>query len=285
MPNIKYLFIFSAMALLSCQIFLLQNKNQHKPPEKKQVETKNINIETYDGIINQLEIWNKSFASISKMNVYGKTSEGKECVYFKIGTPDKPKILIHSGVNGYEKSSTIATMKLIDKLLHDQDEEVIWLINNREMYFIPVVSPDLYSNQSQKVIHFPTGTKFNNDMNASVKNLVDFSNDMKFKAVLNLHADGKNICYSQKTCKKDLNKIHDIAEKMSSLCGYDIVKNYNDTNKDVDWFYSTGSCSITFNTTDENIKQTYDAFLSFIKEAAESDMNPQPIRPIFYQAD
>lgn len=289
MRNIRTTMVVFGVVLLLCQALLFINKKENKKIEHKvaaKQEIKINNYESYEGIISQLELWHKQFPESTSFTVYGKSAEGKDCAYLRIGTKDKPKILVHSGVRGFEQPSVLTNMKLLDRLLHDRDEEIAWLLKNRDIYFIPVVSPDLFIHENKKANNvFPTGTKIEPTMTASIKNLVDLANELKFKAVLNLHSEGKNISYPQKTCNKDFATIQNVVQKMSDLSGYDIAKPVELMNSDVNWFYSTGACSINMNTSEVNLRKTYDAFVAFMKEAAESDMNPQPIRPIFYQAD
>ena len=285
MKTPKTLLFAFAILLFGTLFLLLENKSTGKKEiktTKSIIEKKVKSEDAYDQVSNELNALHKKYSQISSLVKYGKSSEGRDCIYFKIGSQDKPKILIHSGLNGQEKQTTTASIQLLTNILKNQnDTEIKWLLENREIYFIPVVSPDAFVSGKDSGSSFPDGTKYE-FMTASVKNLVELANDLKFKAVLNLHSNGQSIAKPNKVCSKDFTYVTNLVEKMSNLSGFKIE---NGNEIDTNWFYSTGSCSLTLNLKNKDLPQAYDAVITFIKEAAESDMNPQPIRPIFYQAD
>lgn len=285
MKTPKMIFVALAILIFGFQFFLLENKSNKKEIKitKKISEKVEKNKDNYSIILDELNQLQKIAPNSTSIVKYGKSAEGRDCVYFRLGTQDKPKILIHGGLNGEEKQSVLVGIQLLNKLLKNQsDNEIKWLIENRDIYFIPVASPDAFAENKNNQSKFPNGTKYDS-MTASVKNLVDLANDLKFKAVLNLHSDGKSIAKPTNLCAKDYNNVSNLIEKMSNLSGLKIDKNI--VSEDANWFYTTGSCSVIMNIDNKNLPQAYDAVMTFMKEAAESDMNPQPIRPIFYQAD
>ena len=54
--------------------------------------------------------------------------------------------MIQSGLEGDEEFSVLANMNLIYRLLTSfgNDNEITWLLKNRDIYFVPVASPDTY---------------------------------------------------------------------------------------------------------------------------------------------
>ena len=285
MKTPKMIFVALAILLFGFQFFLLENKSNKKEIKitKKISEKVEKAKDNYGIILDELNQLQKIAPYSTSIVKYGISAEGRDCVYFRLGTQDKPKILIHGGLNGEEKQTVAVSIQLLNNLLKNQsDNEIKWLIENREIYFIPVVSPDAFAENKNNPSKFPNGAKYDS-MTASVKNLVDLANDLKFKAVLNLHSDGKSIAKPTNLCAKDYNNVSNLVEKMSNLSGLKIDKNI--VSEDANWFYTTGSCSVVMNIDNKNLPQAYDAVVTFMKEAAESDMNPQPIRPIFYQAD
>jgi hypothetical protein len=305
MDKIRNFLIIFTLGLFFTESFIIHKKIESKTHVKKnsnknEIVQDSVDYNTYQKIIDQLNKWHLEYKDITEISTYGKTSKGTECVYFRIGTKDKPKILIQSGIEGNEEFSILANILLIQKILskYNQNEEIEWLVKNRDIYFIPVVSPDSYLKKENKRMNiFPVGTKYESSMPSSVRVLVDLTNNLKFKSVLSLHPYGESFTYPKNACVKDSGNICKVIEKMSSTNGFQIKKPINQINDDVNWFYSINACSvgvfigqeskdyIVYSDIEPSVNQSFNSFILFIKESVEIDLNPQPLRPVYHQAD
>lgn len=258
---------------------------------------------SYSDILEQLKKWNLEAPSVTEVTAYGKTSQGTECNYFRIGTKDKPKVLIQSGLYGDEEFSILATMNLIEKILsgYGKNDDITWVVDNRDIYFIPVASPDTYLKPDKiegynPHTSFPYPKRPNNASPSPIKLMMSMMNNMKFKAVLNMHTPGESI-YPPEICKKeDGDKICGIIAKMTGLNGYktDRIENAHGSGSDSDWFYSSGAASVQmmwgkktrqfveYSEVSPSVDRSLSAILLFIKEGTELELHPTPLRTIYY---
>ena len=257
----------------------------------------------YGDIIEQLKKWNSEAPSVTEVTAYGKTSQGTECNYFRIGNKEKPKVLIQSGLYGDEEFSILATMNLIEKILsgYGKNDDITWIVDNRDIYFIPVASPDTYLKPDKiegynPHTSFPYPKRPNNASPSPIKLMMSMMNNMKFKAVLNMHTPGESI-YPPEICKKeDGDKISGIIAKMTGLNGYktERIENTHGSGTDTDWFYSSGATSVQmmwgqktrqfveYSEVSPSVDRSLNAILLFIKEGTELELNPTPLRTIYY---
>lgn len=262
---------------------------------------------TYNDIVDQMNKWQKEAPSMTEMIKYGKTANGTECNYLRIGTKEKPKVLVHSGLYGDEEFAILASMNIMEKILskYGKDDEVTWLLDNRDIYFVPVCSPDSYL-KSDKIEGYNPHTSFpypkrpNNPSPSPVKLLMTMMNNLKFKAVLNMHTPGESI-YAPEICKKDDgDKINALVSKMVGLNGYktERLENAHGSGSDVDWFYSCGATSvqmmwgkksrqyIEYSEVSRSVERSFNSIILFMKEGTELELNPTPLRTIyFYEAE
>jgi len=291
------------------------NQKITKPIETEHkiiVKTESISLPTeqyksYQHIIQQLNRWHQESPSNTEIGVYGKTTKGTSCNYFRIGAKNKPKVLIHSGLVGNEEFPVLMNMHIIHKLLTDYEtkSEIKYLLDNRDVYFVPVASPDTYlkSNTIEDIdpmTSFPTYKKMNPQTSSATLALMQWAENQKFKAVLNNHAPGEKILPPEICVNEDREKIYKIINKMISANGYltsETNKNES-TGNDTDWFYATGSCSIqmqwgkkskqyiSYSEVEPTLNRNYNSILIFIKEAIDINVSPKPLKAIyFYQVD
>jgi hypothetical protein len=268
-----------------------------------QVSNVALNYKKQSDIIDQLEKWNKEAPDFTDIATYGKTANGTECHYFRIGTKDKPKVLINAGLYGDEEYAILATMHTIEKLLngYGKNDDITWILNNRDIYFIPTMSPDTYL-KSDKIegynpsISFPYPKRPNNPSPSPIKLVMCLMNHMKFKAVMNMHTFGESI-YAPEICQKeDGDKINNLIAKMIGINGYktERLENAQGSGTDVDWFYSAGSASIKmmwgkksrqfveYTEVGPSVEKSLPAIVLFIKEAADLNLCPTPLHTVYY---
>ena len=88
---------------------------------------------------------------ISNRVVIGQSVEGRDIWAFKVSDnpnedEDEPEVLIYCLTHSREPLGMMNLMYFVQLLLeeYDEDSELNYLINNREIWFIPVVNPDGY---------------------------------------------------------------------------------------------------------------------------------------------
>jgi len=213
---------------------------QHVRPEPKIEEPIQNNITnpkpdymTYDQTVSQLKKWNGEAPELTEVGVYGQSSKKKDLYYIRIKNKrngDKPKVLITACLHGNEPLSSSTTMWYIGSLLdgYGKDEKITFLLDNRDIYFVPVVSPDSYPNSRwvdgvDPNRNFPGPHKPNHRSIPPVKAIQDLFLDIKPKAMISGHTWGR-VYLTPYGDRMDNCPDHDeyqrVIGEMSKLSGY-----------------------------------------------------------------
>ena len=107
---------------------------------------------TWDELNNRFdELLNLYSNIISERLVIGQSIEGRDIWAFKVSdnpniNEDEPEVLYSSLIHAREPLSMMNLFYFVQKMGegYNSDEELTYLVNNREMWFIPVVNPDGY---------------------------------------------------------------------------------------------------------------------------------------------
>jgi hypothetical protein len=308
--NIIKLATIAILAAITLFVYNQKIKSKTEEPKKllvKKVEQKQY-LKTYDisnkvpdhlsypQTIEHLKKWKEEAPDIVEVGVYGKTKSGTDLYYIRINQKDiknKPTVLYTSCIHGNEPLAAGITMAYIGTLLdgYNKNNEITEIINSRDLYFIPVVSPDSYP-----ISRFVDGVDPNRDFSSpkfpqhksspSVEALIDFYWKIRPKAVISGHTFGKLLLtpfgdnYGLSQHDKDYVRI---VGRMAEICGYKKIpcaELYSRpiSGTEVDWFYRNGSMAVVIEfgshqdkPTQEEIykefKITKDAINLFIKEA------------------
>ncbi len=251
----------------------------------------------YSAIQNQLEQWKQQSPNLVETGTYGTSTRGVKLSYIRITNlldpSPKKKVLITACIHGNEPLATSTTMGFIGTMLSNYtvDNEVTDLINTRDIYFVPVVSPDSYPN-SRHVDgvdpnrNFPSGP---GDSKRSVKPLDDLQKwflQIKFNAAISGHTFGRVylIPYGDRTelCPNNEDYVR-IIGKMQGMSQYRRQRACEMYSRpifgsEVDWYYRNGAFAIvceygthqripTMSDTKAEFDMTYKATLVFIREA------------------
>jgi len=239
----------------------------------------------YEQTVLQLKQWNLEAPEMTEVGVYGKTSKGRDCYYLRVFNKrhsqlaEKPRVLITACIHGNEPLSSSTTMWYIGNLLsrYGKDDGISQVIDSRDIYFVPVVSPDSYP-----VSRIVDGVDPNRDFyslnrshkpSACVKAIQDLFMKIKPNAVMSGHTWGRVYLtpYGDKmqNCP-DHDAIMSVMNKMSGLSGYRCMRvcdmyNPNGTinnppirvtdlesdyvispiyGTEVDWYYNNGAFAI-----------------------------------------
>jgi hypothetical protein len=209
-------------------------------PIKNNITKSQPSYMNYDQTVAQIKQWNKEAPEMTEVGVYGKTSRGKDCYYIRINNrrnsqvAERPKVLITACIHGNEPLASSTVMWYIGSLLerYGKEEAVTQLLDTRDIYFVPVLSPDSYPN-SRAVDgvdpnrDFPGPSRPNHNSSAPVKAIQDLYMKIKPNAVMSGHTWGRVYLtpYGDKTQNcPDHDKIMVVMNKMKSLSGYRCIR-------------------------------------------------------------
>lgn len=242
----------------------------------------------YDEVIALMKEWNQQAPEITAFGTYGKNRQGTDLTYLRIGTPGMPKLLIHASIHGNERLSTSSTLGIMGRILHNyqRDEEVTWLVKNRDVYFVPVFSPESYLRsrhieQGDPNRNWPYPGSRSDNTSSPIVEMRKFFLQEQFCAVIDGHTTGRDFFWPSLAKGSDRQKYDDLATGMAELAGYDPSPISNGpAGYAIDWYYWKGAVAILteFGTGGHDqpernilpeIEKTYKAYLYFIKHAPE----------------
>jgi len=287
------------------------------PPEQKPVISSSVPLRTLslEEVQQQLERWHEEAPAITELGVVGKSDEGRDIHYIRIGKHTGPKIMIMATIHGNEKSSTVVTMTIFEKLLKEymSNDEITNLLRTRDIFYVPIASPDGYAHNSRYVS--PEGGDEGLDPNrqfngpnlsekhtlTTIESLKEFYNKYKFVAVMSCHNFGRDHFYpwgyTSEPTDRDA-EYRDLAGRMAALSGYDFRQIHGESSPpyygyEIDWFHSNGAFSMLteigndFVAEGEDVKKEshdiYPAFVLFMKEAGQKQKEqkkPEQKQPI-----
>jgi hypothetical protein len=261
---------------------------------------------TYEGIKAQLDEWHNQAPEITMVGSYGKTTQGRDIYYFRVAANEnKPKVLITACIHGNEHIANACVMGILGNYLklYGKDQLITELINERDVYWVPVVSPDSFVSVDRHVDGVDPNRNFPYPGHATVNSvppvmaLRKFHEDKKFKAAISSHAYGRVLLYpygyTANLCP-DVVKYMDLLGRMGKKSGYDPVQtHFIQTARpyhgfECDWFYLNNCFGMVCefgtefkppaNTIIPEINRTFDAFMLFISEAPEIKISPPALR-------
>jgi hypothetical protein len=255
----------------------------------------------YDQTVSKLKEWNKEAPELTEVGVYGKSTNGTDLHYIKISSPasgNKKKVMITACIHGNEPLSASTVMGYIGTILdkYGDDEKITKLIDSRDIYFVPVVSPDSYP-QSRYVDgvdpnrDFPTQRNSNKKSVPPVQEIRNLFVKIQPDAVISGHTWGRVYLTpygDQIRLSPNEDDYQRIIGKMTELSNYRMQRACELYSRpiygtDVDWYYRNGAFSIVmeFGThqripTMSEIKfefdKTFEAVLYFIEEAPKVEV-------------
>ncbi|MBP9681627.1 MAG: succinylglutamate desuccinylase/aspartoacylase family protein [Bacteriovorax sp.] len=138
---------------------------------------------------------------------YGITKGGRKLYALKVSSQKtqnpKPQVMITAATHGDELVTVEVLFSLMNELLagYGHDARLTRMIDGRDIYFIPVVSPDSFEARERYVQgmdpnrSFPWPENTKNKTVDCIQALMDFSNTHKMAGSLDLHAYGKLVMY------------------------------------------------------------------------------------------
>lgn len=255
-------------------------KHQQRPPVHQELHTpvppqpepKQYNYDlsdpfpdylNYDQTVAKLKEWHQEAPEITEVGTYGKSSRGKDLYYIRIrstnGDDVKPKVMITACIHGNEPLSASTTMCYIGTILdkYGDDPNITKMVDERDLYFVPVVSPDSYPH-SRHVDgvdpnrNFPTRRNPSKRSVPPVQELREFFLEVKPNAIISGHTWGRVYLTpwgdQTRLCPNDADFKRVIGE-MGRLSQYRVQRACQMYNRpiygtEVDWYYRNGAFAI-----------------------------------------
>jgi hypothetical protein len=256
---------------------------------------------SYEEIIDIFGKWESGAPDLVDSGYYGRTSKGTEIFYVKITNefrPGEDVILLTACIHGNEPWSTSTMMGYVGKLLssYGKDERITKILNEKTIYFVPVVSPDTYGRQRRvdgvdPNRDFPTLKNPQKESAPPVQSLRDFFLEIRPRAALSGHTFGRVFLVpwgDSRTKNPNEEDYRRVASEMSDLAGYrwmNASKLYGSpiVGTEIDWYHRNGAFAMVmeFGThqrhpsledTKTEFDRTLDAFLFFLEESTGVDI-------------
>ncbi len=149
-----------------------------------------------------------TYKEIASVETYGVTQEGRNLYALKISsaktsTTPKPQVMVTAATHGDELITVEVLFSLINELLagYGKDSRLTQMIDGRDIYFIPVVSPDSFEARERYVQgqdpnrSFPWPEKKNNKTVDCIQAIMNYHSAHNFVGTLDLHAYGRLVMY------------------------------------------------------------------------------------------
>jgi hypothetical protein len=146
-----------------------------------------------------------SYPKLASLEIYGTSKGGRNLYSMKIssGGENKPKLMITAATHGDELITTEVLFALTNELLagYGKDSRLTKILTGRDIYIIPVVSPDSFEARERYVQRqdpnrsYPWPENPTNKTVDIIEAMMNYTNKMKFTASLDLHAYGRLVMY------------------------------------------------------------------------------------------
>lgn len=251
----------------------------------------------YEEMVDQLKKWEQEAPELAEVGTYGKSSAGKDLYYIRVRNKRLPKtdnvVLVTACIHGNETLSTTTVTGYIGTLLdkYGDDERVTKLVDDRDIYFVPIFSPDSYARQRyvdgvDPNRDWPTQTKPEHVSCTPVKAVQDFFLKIRPKLAVSGHTSGRVFLRpwgdSRRGTPNDADYKRVISE-MQQLSGYNQIQASEIYGRpiyggELDWFHRNGAFGIVIeygthqqipsdSDTQTEFKKTWEAFLYLLEEA------------------
>lgn len=164
---------------------------------------------SYDEVIAFMRKLQAKYPRLVSLNTYGKSLKGEDLFFLKISDnvevdEDEPEVLITSATHGDELITTETLIRFLSDMMKENltSERVAKIIQDHELYFIPVVNPDGFkrrrrytSNGIDPNREYPYPELPNKNSVKCISDEISFFKSRDFVATLDLHAHGQMILY------------------------------------------------------------------------------------------
>lgn len=165
----------------------------------------------FEDVERDLQAFVSKYKDLATLETYGLSGEGRKLYALKISTSkneniplkNKPQVMITAATHGDELITVEVLFSLLNELLegYGKDSRLSKILEGRDLYFIPVVSPDSFEARERYVLgvdpnrSFPWPLNENNKSVDCIQSLMKFTNAHQFMGSLDLHAYGKLVMF------------------------------------------------------------------------------------------
>jgi hypothetical protein len=148
------------------------------------------------------------YPAIVSLEEYGKSQRGRTLYALKISdnveiNEDEPELMITSATHGDEVITVEVNLRLIDELVkgYGEDERLTAMVDEHELFFIPVVNPDGFANHSRYANgvdpnrEYPWPDQPNRTPVECIANEMAFAAEHDFVGGMDFHASGEMVMY------------------------------------------------------------------------------------------
>lgn len=272
-----------------------------EPPKAPEVGDYALGHREYEELVSVVKGWDSMSPELVETGLYGKTTEGKDCFYFRLFNEDKTsshKVIVTACIHGNEPWSTSTVMAYAGWLLSEygKNERMTAILDGTEVYFVPVVSPDSYP-YSRRVDgvdpnrDFPTLRDPGKKSVPPVQNLRDLFLKIQPDSVLSGHTYGRVFLVPWGDTREEnpnASEYKRIASEMASLAGYRWMKASQLYGTPIigaedDWYHRNGAFAMVMefgshqrkpseSDTESEFERTKEAFVFFLEESVKVEI-------------
>lgn len=191
---------------------------------------------TYQQVQEQMKAWEQTYPQFVKLEQYGSSTSGYPLLALKVTDnvnedENEPSVLLTAATHGDELITVKVMLAIMKKIIEGNgaSNEISQLVNNREIWFIPVVSPDGYTKRQRYVgwtdpnRDYPWPQDPQHKSIPCIQGLRDLFTQHNFDASVDYHASGRMYMYPWAYTKQSPSKTQDfdfIAKGMAKYNGY-----------------------------------------------------------------
>jgi len=142
----KRIFILLIIMIFSLSAVYSSSNQKHKVTVPLSFD----NYNTYEMVVEAVKALNKAYPHLTKLDMVGKSEEGREIYALTVNNPktgkelDKPGIYVDGNIHGNEIQAGEVALYLLNYLLtnYGNNDEITKLVDKKCFYVIPVVNVD-----------------------------------------------------------------------------------------------------------------------------------------------
>ena len=144
-----------------------------------------INYLTFPETVAKLVQFETDYPELCKLESIGKSTQGRELWALKVSDlaqvdENEPAVTLNATIHGNESIANEVSLKLIDYLLQEYktgNPEIVKLINNTELYFLPIINPDgMVITKRENANNIDLNRSFPDGVENDIQNIFDQPN-------------------------------------------------------------------------------------------------------------
>lgn len=192
---------------------------------------------TFDSVGTDLEKIAAEHSDFATLDTYGQSMEGRPLRVLRLltknGNAKKTQVAITSATHGNEISTVEVVFGILNHLVQNygRDKRVTALLDNYEIYFLPVINPDGYvrkerlANGIDPNRDYPWPEMPDRNPNPCIKSVMAFFASHEIKGSIDYHSSGSMIMYPWAYTYDNLEAqdkavFDTLTSKMAALNGY-----------------------------------------------------------------